>query len=104
MIYDYRGHFSFNHNSISQNAADDHGVYYCGYIDTENKLQPLYIGRAIGDYVSIKSRLLEHYADRKWPDVTSFGFQVCTTKAEAEQLEQDRIKEFQPKYNQVGKI
>lgn len=104
MIYDYRGNFQFEKNSIIQNALTEWGVYYCGYITSQGTLKPLYIGRAIGEDVTIRSRLLEHKSSKFWPDVTSFGFQVCTTKSEAEKLEQDQIKKFQPKYNQVGKI
>ena len=104
MIYEYRGNFQFEKNTIIQNAITDHGIYYCGYTNSQGSLVPLYIGRAVGDEVTIRSRLLEHNSSKNWPDVTSFGFQVCTTKAEAEQLEQDQIRKFQPKYNQVGKI
>ncbi len=79
------------------------GVYYCGYVNAQNVLEVLYVGRALGIGVSVKSRLLDHFRDDNWPGVTHFGFHACTTWQEAENLEAAEIKRLQPKYNTLGK-
>lgn len=100
MIYQYKGNYVYNKLSITQYASDGIGVYYCGYRNpSNNSLKPLYIGRAKGEGVSIKSRLLDHLRDDNWPDVNVFGYQECTTMKEAEDLEESEIKKYQPKYN-----
>lgn len=99
MINSYSGHYAYNKASILQNASDNMGIYYCGYLGSGGKLYPLYIGRAKGDGVSIRSRLLDHIRDNHWPDITHFGYQVCSTKQEAENLEIQEIKRCNPKYN-----
>jgi excinuclease UvrABC nuclease subunit len=103
MIKNYRGNYQYNKSSIIENASDEIGVYYCGYINSNNKLCPHYIGRAKGDGVSICSRLLDHLREDDWLDVSHFGFNVCTTKQEAENLEMEEIKRCNPKYNIQGK-
>ena len=95
----YNGHFSYNGQSVRLNAPDKIGVYYCGYLNYSNQLIPLYIGRAIGIGVTLKSRLLDHLREDRWPDVTHFGYNVCLTKQEAESLERSEINEHKPKYN-----
>jgi excinuclease UvrABC nuclease subunit len=102
LIYDYQGHYSFNSNSVSNNAPESWGVYYCGYLNQDNILITLYVGRAAGEGVNIKSRLLDHLRENKWPDVTHFGYKECTTQQEAINLETNEIKRLnQPKYNMI---
>jgi len=103
MVYDYSGHYLFTALSIGANAPESMGVYYCGMKDNNGKLVPLYIGRAKGEGVTILGRVRNHRNDEKWPDVTHFGYRICTTKTEAEALEATGIKHFQPKYNVQGK-
>jgi len=104
MIYPYSGNHIYSRLSVSQNSPSDNiGVYYCGYTD-KNILHVFYIGRAMGDSVSIQSRLLDHLRDDNWPDVTHFGYRTCTRKRETEEIEAAEIKRLQPKYNTVGKV
>ena len=102
MIYQYVGHYLYNQLSVSNNAPDSMGVYYCGVLNQENKLIIYYIGRAMGDGVTIKSRLFDHLRNDNWSDVTYFGHQVCTTKQEAEDFEKEEIAKYKPKYNEQG--
>lgn len=102
MIQSYSGHYLYNKVSITSNAPGTFGVYYCGFINGNN-LTPLYIGRAAGDGVTIKSRLLDHLSNDRWPNVTHFGFRICTTKTEAIDQEALDIRAFQPPYNTQGK-
>lgn len=99
MICSYRGHYGYNKVSILADAPDSIGIYYCGNIDLNGDLLPLYIGRAKGDGVSIRSRLLDHIQNDYWPDVTHYGYRVCSTKFEVESLEPQEIKKYNPKYN-----
>lgn len=103
MIYGYQGHYRYNKVSITNNAPESIGVYYCGYLDMNNLLIPCYVGRAKGDYVDIRSRLSDHLRDDSWSDVTHFGFSVCSTAKDAEDLEAKEIERCQPKYNIQGK-
>ena len=103
MISDYYGRYSYNSNSISQNAPDKIGVYYCGYIGESGKLSTLYVGGAAGDGVTIKSRLFDHLNNDRCPDVSHFGFHVCDTKSEAIDLEAKEIARLKAKYNSIGK-
>jgi len=102
MIMAYSGNFLYNQPSVAVSAPDSLGVYYCGSLNQDRSLGALYVGRALGDGVTIKSRLRDHFSDR-WPDVTHFGFRICTTMKEAEDLESSEIQRLQPKYNKVGK-
>jgi excinuclease UvrABC nuclease subunit len=99
MIYQYKGNYAYNKLSITQYASDGIGVYYCGSKNADGSLFPLYIGRAKGENVSIKSRLLDHFRDDNWSDVSIFGYRECTTMKEAEDLEAAEIAKFKPKYN-----
>lgn len=103
MVHDYSGHYPFNPFSIGAYAPESMGVYYCGYQDNSGDLIPLYIGRAKGEDVTIRGRVGSHRRDGKWTDVTHFGFRICTTKTEAEELEVAEISRFQPKYNVQSK-
>ncbi len=100
MSNEYTGHYAYSKASILQNAPDSIGVYYCGYIGPDGRLlYPAYIGRAKGEGVSVRSRLLDHIRDDYWPSVTHFGYRLCATKWEAERLEAQEIAKFNPKYN-----
>lgn len=103
MIHPYQGHYQYTELSVKNNAPDKIGVYYCGYVDEKNILITHYVGRAKGEDVSIRSRLLNHLYQDDWPDVYHFGYHVCTTEKEAEDLETAEIKRIQPKYNIQGK-
>lgn len=96
MISEYKGNYLYEKWSINHNAPDSIGVYYCGKLNSNNSLIPLYIGRS---EVSIKSRLLDHFQQDYWPDVTHFGYRTCSTKQEAEELETSEIQKYRPKYN-----
>ena len=60
------------------------------------------VGRGVGDG-GIRGRLLNHLRNDYWPDVTHFGYCVCSTAKEAEDFEASEIKRLQPKYNTQGK-
>ena len=95
----YTGHFAYNKVSILQNAPYGIGIYYCGVVLKDGKLYPAYIGRAKGNGVTICSRLLDHIRDDNWPDITHFGYRPCITGQEAEDLEIQEIRNYNPKYN-----
>lgn len=99
MVGQYQGNFQFNSQSMQISAPLAWGVYYCGHLNPDGSLNPDYIGRAAGENVSIRSRLNDHLNDN-WTGVTHFGFYVCTTSQEAEQLEAREIARFNPRYNQ----
>ena len=99
MTNSYSGHYAYNKITILRVAPDNMGIYYCGCLGSDGKLYPLYIGRAKGDGVSIRSRLLDHLRDDYWPSATHFGYHVCSTKQEAENLEIQEIKRCNPKHN-----
>lgn len=100
----YNGHYPYNKLSIISNAPDEIGVYFCGYISQANgSLATLYVGRAKGENVTIKSRLLNHLNDDNWPGVNHFGFIICQTPKEAENLETLEIQRLKPNYNTQGK-
>jgi hypothetical protein len=98
----YYGHYRFNENDIENYGHKGHGVYYCGFLNSMNKLVPLYVGRAVGIGVTVKGRLANHFNDDSWPDVTHFGYIPCTGQ-EAAALEEQQIKFHQPAYNTIGK-
>jgi len=104
MIYEYKGQYPYNVISVKNNAPDSIGVYYCGYPNASNVLIVHYVGRAMGDGVSISSRLLDHLREDNWSDTSHFGFRVCSTKEEAENLEAAEINRLKPKYNTQGKL
>ena len=103
MIGNYLGNYIFDRFSISQNAPSMVGVYYCGWVDVSNLLHPLYIGRALGEATSIRSRLLNHLNEGELEGVTHFGFRTCSNMTEATKLEQQEITAFNPRHNVHGK-
>ena len=100
MISNYQGHYFFNESSIINNAPQNIGVYYCGVLENNGNLGVFYVGRAKGENVTIRSRLLEHFNNDKWYDVTHFGFCLCSSEEEIENFEKLEIARLNtPKYN-----
>lgn len=66
-------------------------------------LKVLYVGRARGEGVSIKSRIYNHLKEDFWPGVTHFGFIVCSDISTIDTFEAIEILRLQPIYNQRGK-
>ena len=102
MVHQYQGNYSYNQSTITGWNNSQIGVYYCGSILQDGSLSPLYIGKATGQD-GIKGRLLQHLNQDNWPGVTHFGYCVCDTTKEAEDLESAEIAKYQPKYNTQGK-
>lgn len=102
MVHPYQGIYSYNQSTISNWNNNQIGVYYCGYIAQNGKLTPLYIGKATGEE-GIRGRLLQHLSQDNWPGVTSFGYCVCDTAAEAAIFEMSEISRCKPRYNTQGK-
>ena len=103
MVHPYQGNYSYNQKVIGDWNNSQIGVYYCGYVLSNGNLSPLYIGRGVGQD-GIKGRLLQHLSQDNWPDVTHFGYCVCDTVKEAEDLESAEIIKFKPKDNTQGKF
>jgi len=97
MIQPYKGHYSYNKRVVSDWDSTAIGVYYCGYLSINN-LYVLYVGKATSNE-GIRGRLLQHLKENKWPDVSHFGYCVCSTSKEAEDFEASEIKRLKPKYN-----
>ena len=100
MVSQYNGNYAFTESSIVGNAPDSIGVYYCGKLLSNGNIEVYYIGKSCDN---VEDRLLDHHSERKWSDVTHFGFKTCSTCTEAEDLEVREIKRLQPKYNTQGK-
>ena len=86
MIYQFKGPYSLDDSTISGWNSTAIGVYYCGAKTAEGKLSVYYIGKSVADD-GIRGRLLQHLGERKWPDVTHFGYEQCDTVTEAERYE-----------------
>ena len=107
MIKSYKGPYKYNKEDVGELDPDIIGVYYCGYLkqkDGKSKLVILYIGRATSDD-GIRGRLLQHLNDKnnKWPKVSHFGYEACSTSKEAIAHEASEIKKYEPSYNDQGK-
>lgn len=102
MIQQYKGNYPYNEKTIIAWDSNAIGVYYCGYPRTDGKLLVLYVGKATSDQ-GIRGRLLQHLEEDKWPDVSHFGYCVCSTSKEAEDFEASEIERCKPKYNTQGK-
>ncbi len=102
MINQYKGNYQYSEISILISAPKEIGVYYVGILNREGELWPFYIGRAMGEGVTIKSRILDHLRENKWLDITHFGYQICSNKQEVEILEKKQILKYKPKYNKQG--
>lgn len=102
MIHPYKGNYSYKKKVIEDWNNSQKGVYYCGVTLQNGNLSPLYIGKAVNED-GIRGRLLQHFNQDNWPDVTHFGYCVCDTTSEADNLESSEIAKFKPKYNTQGK-
>ncbi len=102
MIEDYKGPYLYNKEIVSNWESTAIGVYYCGFISSNNVLSVLYVGKGTSDK-GIRGRLLQHLDEDKWPDVSHFGYCICSTSTEAELFEASEIKRLKPKYNIQGK-
>lgn len=102
MIYKFEGIYSFDEKTVGGWKSTAIGVYYCGIKTAEGSLVPYYIGRAIADG-GIRNRLLQHLGERKWRDVTHFGYKICSTEKEAIDHEISEIATYKPKYNVQSK-
>jgi excinuclease UvrABC nuclease subunit len=102
MVAKYQGHYHYNKPTVTNWKPDAIGVYYCGYPANNGGLNPLYIGKGTSEG-GIRARLLSHLDDDYWPDVTHFGYCICSTLKEAENFEAQEIYRCKPKYNQQGK-
>ena len=102
MIYQFKGPYSFDNATISGWNSTVIGVYYCGARTADGKLTVYYIGKSTADG-GIRGRLLQHLSERKWADVTHFGYETCDTISETERHESSEIARYKPKYNTQGK-
>ena len=102
MIYDYKGHYSYDKNTITNWNNTSIGVYYCGVLSSAGKLSVYYVGKGTSSE-GMRARLLDHLNISNLPGCTHFGYRVCGTKTEAENFEMKEIERLQPRYNQVGK-
>lgn len=103
MIQPYQGHYQYSEKVVGDWNSAAIGVYYCGELLSNGNLSVLYVGKATGDK-GIRGRLLQHLGEDKWPDVSHFGYCVCSTSREAEDFEVSEIKKFKPKHNTQGKF
>lgn len=99
MIGAYNGHYNYDKLFVEINTPDRTGIYYMGELNPNGSLGVMYVGRALGQNVTIKSRLLEHINNNEWPDVTHFGYLVCDNQTEIDNFEKIEIVKFHPKYN-----
>ncbi|MBP6859111.1 MAG: hypothetical protein KBC69_00605 [Candidatus Magasanikbacteria bacterium] len=102
MIYAFKGPYPFDSTTLTSWNSNVIGVYYCGVKTPEGKLTIYYIGKSVADG-GVRGRLLQHLSERKWPDVTHFGYEQCDTVAETEKHELAEIPKYKPKYNIQGK-
>ena len=102
MIYQFKGPYLFDNATISGWNSSAIGVYYCGAKTADGKLAVSYIGKSVADG-GMRGRLLQHLSERKWPDVTHFGYKQCDTAVETEHHELAEIAKYKPKYNIQGK-
>lgn len=102
MIHKFEGIYTFDNNTVARLNPKIIGVYYCGVKNMEGRLLPYYIGKSVADG-GIRGRLLQHLSEKKWPDVTHFGYVQCDFIKETEQFELTEIARCKPKYNTQGK-
>jgi hypothetical protein len=102
MIYQFKGPYSFDNATVGDWNSTAIGVYYCGAKTADGKLSIYYVGKSVADG-GIRGRLLQHLSEKKWPDVTHFGYEQCDTTRETEQHELAEIAKYKPKYNTQGK-
>jgi hypothetical protein len=95
--------YYFTRQNILVYAPDTHGVY--GLYDGTGV--PIYYGRAMGNGVTVKSRLLSHERGDEGPctkSAYSFNTEVCFNPAQREQqllAEHQRVYGRLPRCNEV---
>ena len=99
MAGQYQGNYVYEENSVQIYAPVSWGVYYCVHIEQGSRVVADYIGKASGQGVTIKSRLLNHLSGDNWPEVSHFGYILCSSAEEAQRLEIEEINRCNPKYN-----
>ena len=97
MIGTYNGKFTYSKPNITNWNSNQKGVYYL--FNSLNNV--VYVGKATG-LDGIRGRLLQHLSERKWFDVSDFGYKVINTETEALRHEASEIKRLQPRYNTQG--
>lgn len=102
MIQPFKGPYSFDKFTVANWDSAQIGVYYCGFVNAQGALICHYVGQAVGEG-GLRSRILQHLSENKWPDVSHFGYAVCGTAMEAANFEAQEIVRLQPKYNTQGK-
>lgn len=102
MISRYKGPFSFTQAIVGGWNSKAIGVYYCGSLNAKGELVCRYVGQACG-MEGMRGRLLQHLSERKWNDVTHFGYRQCESTQEATELERLEIQRIHPHYNIRGK-
>lgn len=102
MVSQFNGPYSFDTATVTNWNSSLIGVYYCGVKTVDGRLTVYYIGKSVADG-GVRGRLLQHLNERKWPDVTHFGYVQCDSVTEAERHELAEIAKYRPKYNTVGK-
>ena len=102
MDYNHKGPYTYNEEIVGGWDSTAIGIYYCGYLTTQGKLYPLYIGVGTSDE-GIRGRLLDHLNEDYWPDATHFVYRLCSTAQEALDWERREIAAHRPKYNKIGK-
>lgn len=102
MIYPFKGSYSFSNDTVTNWNSTAIGVYYCGTKNAAGELVVYYIGKSVADG-GIRGRLLQHLNEKKWPDVTHFGYMECSSVLETNTHEATEIAKYRPKYNIQGK-
>ena len=102
MIYQFKGPHLYDSATIGGWNSTAIGVYYCGAITTDGKLSVYYIGKSVAAG-GMRGRLLQHLSERKWSDVTHFGYEQGDAASEVERHELAEITIYKPKYNTQGK-
>lgn len=102
MIGPFKFPYQYTADALEGWASVAIGVYYCGFLNTDGNLVPLYIGKDTGEN-GVRGRLLDHLREDYWPDVTHFGFHLCDYIHEADNHEDSEIFTYKPKYNKIGK-
>ncbi len=102
MVNQYQGPYQFSKDVLQGWNNSQGGVYYCGVLGQNNTLIVHYVGKAFGDG-GIRGRLLQHYSENKWNDITHFGYAVCDSESASLTFEAQEIKRLNPKYNTQGK-
>lgn len=102
MVYQYKGHFPYNDETVRGWTSSAIGIYYCGYLNSTGHLVPIYIGKGTGTG-GMRERLLCHLRDDLWPEVTHFGYSLCDFPNEADTYEIGEIQKHQPARNVLGR-